>query len=51
MRSHVWTRIIFKAFKNAEYFEDLKVTYGTVSSTDDLDTAPETLYAESWLIS
>ena len=42
---------IFRRLKNVEYFKNVHVAYGTVSWDDELDIAPETLYAESESIS
>ncbi len=42
---------IFRRLKNVEYFKNVHIAYGTVNWDDELDIAPETLYAESESIS
>lgn len=37
----------FEVLSNKEFFQKAKVQFGTVSWSDDIDIAPETLYFES----
>jgi hypothetical protein len=41
---------IFKELKNKNYFERVKLAFGTVQWPNEQDISPETLYLESTLI-
>jgi len=41
---------VFKKLENPGYFSLARIDYGTVTWPDDIDIAPETLYADSVLI-
>ncbi len=37
---------VFKPLKDLNYFKRIKIAFGTVQWTDELDISPETLYLE-----
>jgi Protein of unknown function (DUF2442) len=41
---------IFKELKNKDYFERVKLAFGTVQWPNEQDISPETLYLESTII-
>jgi len=40
----------FKQLQNVEFFESVKVAFGSIIWPNDIDYCPDTLYAESFLI-
>ena len=37
---------VFKSLKNADYFKQIRIAFGTVQWADEQDISPDTLYLE-----